>query len=869
MYHPGDFTKYIQQFKVGKGCEFTHTSISNPAGSYYISTANEDEFMKLYTAAVKRKEDVYMTEKHKILGPIVIDLDFRWDSTKKLNKNRIYTENDIANIVSVYDKYIKQYFNVQLLGEYQYFVMEKPAPVIDKNILKDGIHIVIPDIISKSSVQQLLRRSVLNDSLLKDILDGMHLKNTPEDVIDEAVITKNNWQMYGSKKPDCEAYKVTSIYSVVGDEIKKIENKFTDSMLVDILSIRNKYKESVLKVDILNSVEDFEANQKMEEERKIKKTDPRLNIQNNMRNTCENLEQIEQLVGILSKKRAEKYDDWIRVGWCLRNIDHRLIDAWVVFSKNSNKYTDGECEKYWNNMKEDGLGIGTLHMWARSDNQEEYKNICEKDRHNLIYKSMNKSHYDIAKVVHHMFEHDYVCVTIKHNIWYEYKNHRWCLCDSAYSLREKLSTVIVKEYINTAIYYNNKAASEELEEDQKRYLAYTKTLNEIALKLKDSTFKENIMKECKTMFYKSKFEEKLDSKCHLIGFENGVYDLMNGEFRDGNPEDYISFSTKTNYINYDENHKYTHEIFEFLNKVFTKPDIKDFVLKVMASCLNGSIREERFHIWTGVGSNGKSCLIDLFEHAFGEYCCKLPVTLLTQKRPAANGANSELARTKGKRFTVLQEPSEDEKLNIGYMKELTGGDVILVRALYKEPFEFKPQFKMVLACNHLPNVPSDDGGTWRRIRVVEFTSKFTSNPDPSKENEFMIDTDLKGKFDDWKEHFMALLMLYYKKYCDEGIQEPDDVLRCTKDYQKNNDVFLEFVEQEIEKHDRSSIGMCDAWTRFTYWVKENAPHAKSVTKKTFITSLDKILGKSVHSTKVHSWKGFRFRNDDDGVDDEF
>jgi P4 family phage/plasmid primase-like protien len=247
------------------------------------------------------------------------------------------------------------------------------------------------------------------------------------------------------------------------------------------------------------------------------------------------------------------------------------------------------------------------------------------------------------------------------------------------------------------------------------------------------------------------------------------------------------------------------------------------------------------------------------------------VTLLTQKRAASNAASSELARAKGKRFSVLQEPSEDEKLNVGLMKELSGGDKIQARALFKEPIEFKPQFKMVLVCNHLPNVPSDDGGTWRRIRLVEFTSRFTANPDPEKENEFPIDTDLSYRFVDWREHFMALLIQCYSIYRKEGITEPEEVLKCTKEYQKNNDYFLEFVEAELERNDMSFLSVNDAFTVFKTWQRDNAPGLK-ITKKDVTTGVDKTCGKRVHVNRVEGWKGWRVKaynggdaNDDDGL----
>ena len=79
------------------------------------------------------------------------------------------------------------------------------------------------------------------------------------------------------------------------------------------------------------------------------------------------------------------------------------------------------------------------------------------------------------------------------------------------------------------------------------------------------------------------------------------------------------------------------------------------------------------------------------------------------------------------------------------MKELTGGDTIEARGLFKELIEFKPQFKLVLTCNDLPEMPSDDEGTWRRVRAVEFPSKFTEHPDPNIPYQFPIDTELITK----------------------------------------------------------------------------------------------------------------------------
>ena len=209
------------------------------------------------------------------------------------------------------------------------------------------------------------------------------------------------------------------------------------------------------------------------------------------------------------------------------------------------------------------------------------------------------------------------------------------------------------------------------------------------------------MKECRSLFIDEKFEELLDSRSHLIGFENGVYDLKMHIFRDGMPDDYISHSTKINYIEYDPNLPEIQEINDFFSKIFVNDAVKNYVLDIITCIIDGSITQERFYVFTGSGSNGKSRLLDFIQKALGDYYCILPIALLTQKRASSNSAQSELERTKGRRFAVMQEPSEQDKINIGFMKELSGNDRILCRALYKEPYEFKPQFKMILTCNEL------------------------------------------------------------------------------------------------------------------------------------------------------------------------
>ena len=253
------------------------------------------------------------------------------------------------------------------------------------------------------------------------------------------------------------------------------------------------------------------------------------------------------------------------------------------------------------------------------------------------------------------------------------------------------------------------------------------------------------MTECSELFYDKDrlFLDKLDSYNHLLGFNNGVYDLKKEEFRKGRPEDYLSKSTNINYVEYDPDNEEIKEIHQFYKKIFILENVRTYVLMRSGSFLSGSTKDESFDIYSGKGGNGKSKHMELLESVFGDYAVKLPITLLTAKRAASNSATPELARTKGARMCTMQEPDTATKLNVGLMKELTGGDKIQARELYGAPIEFKPQFKMVLCCNDKPDLPPHDEGTWRRVRNTEFISKFTYAQDIEPDNllDFKIDTE--------------------------------------------------------------------------------------------------------------------------------
>ena len=110
----------------------------------------------------------------------------------------------------------------------------------------------------------------------------------------------------------------------------------------------------------------------------------------------------------LCYRRAENYEDWINLGWVLRNIDYRLLDTWIEFSKISTAYVEGECQTIWNKMRKDNMGLGTLRWWAKLDNNAKYDEIINESLFPWIDRCIRSdgAHFDVARVVQNLKKDD-------------------------------------------------------------------------------------------------------------------------------------------------------------------------------------------------------------------------------------------------------------------------------------------------------------------------------------------------------------------------------------------------------------------------------------------------------------------------------
>ena len=1001
------FEKYMDQFRINNNSNSekltsTHTSmgvIKNKRGNFHIPIEFNDDFMLRYREVVfTNKIPLFMTERPVEKNSILkFDFDFIYDVDSEATE-RLYDETLIKKIVEITHLYLNEY--VELDDEYyRCFVTQRNKPYRKNGQLKDGLHIMYPYIFLPYEFHHFLRHKLIEGLEKVNIFNVIPLKNELKDIVDEAVIERNGWLMYGSTKENLEPYKLTYIYN---KKLEIIENEYSDFELVELFSIRKTIEQNEFKN--MNWLESYnELNLKKSRKRT---TNSKLVIkENSIMDDVESLAPsmyekcryekyyIEKLVAILSPERALNYGSWLELGLCLHNIGEfgylfecfslqkfdkivenlkNLIDKehdeykvknymenieiWkTIMLKQSNTIISKQIyEKYivskgeevflreirqqWNTfqLREDGLGIGSLIYWAKKDNPELFKEIGFNKIKNAIEESVKApSHMKFAQILYEKNKHQYFCVNYNQKIWYHYNKHFWEQSDGDLQLRNKIdynqgsdSVVndvkkvkdkIYREYVdNNEDIIEFKKTLNELEkekeeitinyEDMKKKFPNVTKFEEIEKMLKEnngkiksiknemdktrkellkqfckpyddtikllesSPYKDHIMKEARTLFYDERFSENIDANPKLFLFQNGVFDLEKMIFRDGRPEDYISSKGKQ-LIKYNKNltleHPKIFEIEQYFAQVLTNEEKRNFFLTLIASCLEGGNLHQIFPILTGSGSNAKSLTMEFIEDTFGnKYFGKISPSFLTQERNKSSSASPEFYACVDKRIISFEEPDQGKELNTAIIKEFTGGSKTSSRTLYQSEMTIKtPQFTPWLICNDIPPIKSKDGGTWRRICVIKFDSKFVDNPEDEQyryvKNVFKINRNLKNEMKEWYEPFIYLLInKYYMNYVKNNreLEFPECVKSTTDECKYENNIYSKFIKECLIIGSMSDkINLTDMYRKFDEWFTANnddeeTNKPKRTEFKKHFESLDQF-GK--YDTKK-GWTGYRF-----------
>ncbi len=441
----------------------------------------------------------------------------------------------------------------------------------------------------------------------------------------------------------------------------------------------------------------------------------------------------------------------------------------------------------------------------------------------LVFEALNGNHINIAAVIHYLGKERFAFSRSK--VWYYYENHRWHPNRES-ALKNFMITTILDKFRIVRSYYEDNTIDQTLRDRRKLHIN-TKIIDKIS----NTRPQMDIIVACQTPFLENDFyrngelhfEAQLDEKTNLLCFSNGILDLNAPtlELRNGHPKDFVTMCLNYDFPTPDPEKRAKVE--KFFWDIMPEPEERHYLLLYISSLLHGDRKEEFYHIWTGHAGNGKSLLRDLLMALFGDYFENVLANLFTKERPGTSSPQPEIVKLKGKRAVFASEPEQNQKINTGFIKYITGGDPIKARSLNSNVLvQFKPHFGINLLANEIPPLDNSDGGTDRRTRVILFPVKFCDNPKPNYMFEKQIDVTLKETIIECKGDLLLMLLDYFLEYRDQchwRLKVTPKMQHQTYMHKLKSNPVLHYMETMTIKDEGAAMHGSDLYNKFIKWCK--------------------------------------------------
>ncbi|MDR4470198.1 MAG: phage/plasmid primase, P4 family [Nitrospira sp.] len=305
---------------------------------------------------------------------------------------------------------------------------------------------------------------------------------------------------------------------------------------------------------------------------------------------------------------------------------------------------------------------------------------------------------------------------------------------------------------------------------------------------------------------------RLDANPMIVGVNEArhILDLQRGCIRPAAPDDLVTRSLGVSELG-DVAEAVTWR--RFLKDVFESDgELIDWVQRWCGYLLTGHIREQCLLFLYGTGKNGKSVFISTLMTILGDYAKAISSETLVSSKRDSQSASPDLARLAGARLVTSGETEDGQILAESFVKSLTGGDRMVARYLHKDPFEFDPSFKLMIAGNHKPVIRGIDTGIWRRIYLVPFTKMFGDD-----EADPLMGEKLRAE----APHILAWMLEGCQSWQQEGLGKPPRrVVEATLEYREAMDTIGEFLAEQCELVPEAFVTAGELFSRYDTWSRQ-------------------------------------------------
>jgi len=288
---------------------------------------------------------------------------------------------------------------------------------------------------------------------------------------------------------------------------------------------------------------------------------------------------------------------------------------------------------------------------------------------------------------------------------------------------------------------------------------------------------------------------------YLYHFDNITLDTRDMTFREMHKTDYATiFGCELDMNRDEEKIKLWDNIF---NDIFPDEGVRDNYKDIICCSFSGKVLQ-KFTICNGCGSNGKSFLNGCISSLHKGYAYKMNISSVTKGQ--GDGGNPALANCSNKRFCVLAEPDEKDKIIFSQIKDMTGDREINARKLYSNETKCIMGGIKILECNEkLPISGITDYSMSRRLIDLYFESCFKSVEECNSEVGFKPKNS-NFETNEWRnEHLSSLFWYLYDYMKNKTYDNLDNFKLCkkivdrSKLYCESNNNILELINGYCEK----------------------------------------------------------------------
>jgi phage/plasmid-associated DNA primase len=352
---------------------------------------------------------------------------------------------------------------------------------------------------------------------------------------------------------------------------------------------------------------------------------------------------------------------------------------------------------------------------------------------------------------------------------------------------------------------------------------------------------------------------QFDKNPYLFCFQNKAFDLQTNKEYEVKREDYITLFVPYDYV--PSTSTQLQKMEQLVNSILPKEDAKQCFMSILRSGMIATCFEY-FVMLSGTGGNGKGLIMDLFNTMSSVYCYKGKVSTLLNE--IKSGADPEIANMNKKRCVRFAEVPDNAILNLGTLKDITGGGVVNARKCYSNETNVILQNTTMFECNKKPKINSQiDEAIQRRFINIHFPCQFTVDQD-----KLALPNYLRGdpyyKTAMFQQEFKTVLFDFLLTFKYTDIIIPPSVRKSTLEYLMDADELAQFMESQFVITNNDSDIMSLKTITQTYksvMFKEGSRNYKMFNDKAMLSKL-----KESFIWKVHVDKYFNERYRRNGID---